>query len=86
LNHLILGRRTRLDLPHVTAFTPGIQSRMWSLDFMVFESKSAAPPDSSMRDCYEAAMGDAKEFAAVARPSRKMPARNLTCRSYMPWL
>jgi hypothetical protein len=32
LNHLVLGRRTRLDLPHVTAFTPGAQSRMWSLD------------------------------------------------------
>jgi len=32
LSHLVLGRRTRLDLPHVTAFTPGSQSRMWSLD------------------------------------------------------
>jgi hypothetical protein len=32
LSHLVLGRRTRLDLAHVTAFTPGPQSRMWSLD------------------------------------------------------
>jgi hypothetical protein len=42
---LILGRRTRLDLPHVTAFTPGFQSRVWSLDFLMSESKVLRRPD-----------------------------------------
>jgi hypothetical protein len=52
---------------------------MWSLDFLMFESKSAAPPDSSMRESREASMGDAKEFADVARPSR-----NKSARAHMP--
>jgi hypothetical protein len=38
----------------------------------MFESKSAAPPELIMRDCREASMQDVKEFAIVARPSRKM--------------
>jgi hypothetical protein len=44
LSHLVLGRRTRLDLPHVTAFTPGARSRMWSLDFLDVESKVLRRP------------------------------------------
>ncbi|MBR0840031.1 hypothetical protein JQ607_07470 [Bradyrhizobium liaoningense] len=44
MSHLILGRRTRLDLPHVTAFTSGTQSRMWSLDFLMSESKVLRRP------------------------------------------
>jgi hypothetical protein len=39
---------------------------MWSLDFLIFESKSAAPPGPSMRQSREASMADAKEFADVA--------------------
>jgi hypothetical protein len=39
---------------------------MWSLDFLMFESKSAAPPERSMRHCRAAAMVGLKEIAVVA--------------------